>query len=73
MTVRFLNVEDLLKIEEEKRGTELSEVASEYAHMMRENEKVLVKEKTTARGNSLIFYRYNDKEYRYQPVGEFIL
>lgn len=53
--------------------TELYELLEEYAKNIEENKKVIVKEKTSNTGISVVFYDYDKKLYRYVKTGEFYL
>lgn len=50
--------------------TELAQTISEYVERLERGERLMVKEKTTAKGRSYVFYKYDNKLYRYQIVGE---
>lgn len=52
---------------------ELSEILKDKAKRIQNGEKLIVKEKITASGRSIVFYEYDKKLYRYTKTGEFIL
>lgn len=51
-------------------NTELRQTLSDYIERLEKGERVMVKEKTTAKGRSYVFYKYDCKLYRYQIVVE---
>lgn len=56
-----------------EENTELYKLLEEYSKMIEENKKVIVKEKFSNTGTSIVFYNYDKKLYRYIKSGEFFL
>lgn len=56
-----------------EENTELYKLLEEYAKNIEENKKVVVKEKMSNMGTSIVFYNYDKKLYRYVKSGEFYL
>lgn len=56
-----------------EENTELYKLLEEYSKMIEENKKVIVKEKSSNTGISIVFYNYDKKLYRYVKSGEFYL
>lgn len=56
-----------------EENTELYELLEEYAKNIEDNKKVIVKEKMSNTGMSIVFYNYDKKLYRYVKSGEFYL
>lgn len=71
MMLKELNLKEVQELR--NKDGELGEVASSFVDSMLKGECVMVKEKTTAKGRSYVFYRYDKKLYRYQIVGEIFL
>lgn len=54
-------------------NSELKLLLNNYAKWIEEGVKLIVKEKTTNKGKSVVFYNYDDKLYRYIKNGEFYI
>lgn len=68
--LKELSLEEIREAQRETFSTECEDILFAYEEMIKQGEKVMVKEKTTARGRSYVFYKYDKKLYRYQIVGE---
>ena len=72
--LKELTVEEIKKLAmEQELYSELNLILEDYANLINAGKKVIVKEKTTQKGKSVVFYNYDEKLYRYVKSGEFYL
>lgn len=72
--LKELKVDEIKELAKKQSvNSELKLLLNSYAKWIEEGVKLIVKEKTTNKGKSIVFYNYDDKLYRYIKNGEFYI